>query len=340
MSASSTDRAAMGETFFEVLDEGPFVVADGAMGTNLMVRGLEAGDAPELWNLEHRDRVLDVHHEFVAAGSRILLTNSFGADSVRLRRAGAADRAFELNVEAARIAREAAASAPYPVAVGGSMGPTGELFAPSGPLTEEEAERAFVEQARGLVAGGADALWLETMYDETEFAIAAAAAATTGKPVVATMTFDQGGRTMMGVAPESACRLQSAFAVPPTAFGANCGAGLANNVAAIVEIAATAAPGTIIVAKPNCGIPVYRDGKVRYDGTPERMAVYARLVRDAGARIIGGCCGSTGAHLDAMVEALEGYAPGAPPSLEEIETALGPVQRAPKARTGKRKGGH
>jgi 5-methyltetrahydrofolate--homocysteine methyltransferase len=151
------------------------------------------------------------------------------------------------------------------------------------------------------------------------------------------MTFDQGGRTMMGVAPESAYRSQVDYGVPPTAFGANCGAGLANNVAAIVEIAAAAAPGAIIVAKPNCGIPVYKDGRVTYDGTPELMGVYARMVRDAGARIIGGCCGSTGAHLGAMVEALEDHVPGPPPSLEQIEAALGPVQRARSPRKGKRK---
>ena len=121
-----------------------------------------------------------------------------------MRRAGAEDRAFELNVEAARLAREAAERAPHPVVVAGSMGPTGELFAPSGPLTEAEAECAFAEHARGLVAGGADVLWVETMYDAAELAIAVAAAAATGKPVVATMTFDQGGRTMMGVAPADA----------------------------------------------------------------------------------------------------------------------------------------
>ena len=317
----------MSEAFLRVLDEGPYVVADGAMGTNLMARGLDAGDTPEFWNIEHRDRVLDVHREFIAAGSRILLTNSFGADAVRLRRAGAEDRAFELNVEAARIAREAAEEAAHPVVVAGSMGPTGELFAPSGPLTVDEAERAFAEQARGLVAGGVDVLWVETMYDEHELALAVAAAAATQMTVVATMTFDQGGRTMMGLAPENATRSQRALDPPPTAFGANCGAGLANNVAAVVEIAA-AAPDGIIVAKPNCGIPVYKDGKVRYDGTPELMAVYARMVRDAGARIIGGCCGSTGAHLSAMIEALKGYEPGAPPRVAEIEAALGPVHRA------------
>ena len=324
----------MSEAFVGLLDQSAFVVADGAMGTSLMARGLVSGDPPEFWNLDHRDRVLDVHREFIAAGSRILLTNSFGADSVRLRRSDAEERAYELNVAAARLAREAADEAPHPVVVAGSMGPTGELFAPSGPLTHDEAEQAFAEQARGLVAGGVDVLWVETMYDEDELAIAAAAAAATGKPVVATMTFDQGGRTMMGVAPERASRSQGAFDPPPAAFGANCGAGLANNVAAIVEIAA-AAPGTVIVAKANCGIPVYRDGEVRYDGTPELMAVYACMVRDAGARIIGGCCGSTGAHLGAMVEALHGHPPGPPPSLEQIEAALGPVQRARTARPGK-----
>ena len=328
----------MSEAFLQVLDESPYVVAVGAMGTNLMARGLDAGNTPEFWNVEHRDRVLDVHREFIAAGSRILLTNSFGADSIRLRRAGAEDRAYELNVAAARIAREAAEEAAHPVVVAGSMGPTGELFAPSGSLNVDEAERAFAEQARGLVAGGVDVLWVETMYDEQELAVAVAvaAAAATRMPVVATMTFDQGGRTMMGIAPENATRSQGALDAPPAAFGANCGAGLANNVAAVVEIA-TAAPDAIIVAKPNCGIPVYKNGKVRYDGTPELMAVYARMVRDAGARIIGGCCGSTGAHVGAMIEALDGYEPGAPPALADIESALGPVQKARSARKSSRK---
>ncbi len=232
MAAARVEGEPVSDAFFRLLGESPFVIGDGAMGTSLMARGLESGDPPEFWNLEHPDRVLDVHREFIAAGARILLTNSFGADSVRLRRSNAEDRAFELNVAAAQVAREAVEGAPRLMAVAGSMGPTGELFAPPGPLTEEEAERAFAEQARGLVAGGVDVLWVETMYDEAELAIAVAVAAATGKPVVATMTFDQGGRTMMGLAPERACRAQRAFDAPPAAFGANCGAGLANNVAA------------------------------------------------------------------------------------------------------------
>lgn len=316
----------MTDCLTELLAARGHLIADGAMGTNLFALGLATGDSPELWNVEHPERVATVHRAFLEAGSDIVLTNSFGGTRHRLKLHHAQDRVAELNAAAAGIARGAvgvhAAATGRRALVAGSMGPTGELFEPLGALTPVTAAAAFAEQAAGLAAGGADLLWIETMSAPEEVAAAVAGAAATGLPVVVTMTFDTNARTMMGLTPAGFAAFAATLDPAPAAIGANCGVGPAELADSILAITA-AAPGAVVVAKGNCGIPQYVDGLIVYDGTPEAMAAYARLVRDAGARIVGGCCGSTAVHVRAIAEALAGYVPGPRPDLARVTEVLG-----------------
>ncbi len=309
----------------------PVLLADGAMGTSLFAAGLATGEAPELWNLEHPERVRAVHRGCIEAGSDLILTNSFGANRCRLALHGAEHRVAELNRAAAGLARSEADAAGRTVLVAGSVGPTGELFEPIGALGRADGEAAFAEQAEALAAGGCDLLWIETLSAAEELAAAVAGAARTGLPIVTTMTFDTHGRTMMGLTPEAAMDLRARLAVRPAAFGANCGIGPAQLVQSVLGLAAAAEADDLIVAKGNCGIPQYRDGLIHYDGSPAVMAEYACLARDAGARIIGGCCGTTPSHLRAMAEALASRPPGPAPELATIEDRLGPLGPAPTA---------
>jgi methionine synthase I (cobalamin-dependent) len=309
----------------ELLAAKPVLIADGAMGTNLFALGLETGASPELWNVERPDRVHGLHRAFIDAGIDIVLTNSFGANARRLALHRAEDRVRELNVAAAHIARSVAGGARRPVLVAGSMGPTGEIFEPVGTFGQADGEAAFAEQAEALAEGGCDLLWIETISAPEELAAAVAGAAGAGLPIVATMTFDTHGRTMMGLAPEAAMALSSRLPARPVAFGANCGIGPAQLVESVLGLARAAGPDDLIVAKGNCGIPVYQDGHIHYDGTPEVMADYACLARDAGARIIGGCCGTTPAHIAAMALALTTRARGHVPDRALIEQRLGPL---------------
>lgn len=315
----------MSDKLSEMLARRDWLLADGAMGTSLFALGLETGDAPDMWNLEAPEKVAQVHRDFIAAGADIVLTNTFGANRYRLKLHNAQDQAHEINRAGAEIARRVADQAGRDVVVAGDMGPTGELLQPVGPLSHEDAVAAFAEQAAGLKEGGADVLWIETMSSTEEVAAAVEGAASAGLPVVATMSFDTNGRTMMGVTPGDAARHAHHLTARLVAFGANCGVGPGTMVDTVLGLAGGAETGDVIVAKGNCGIPEYKDGEIVYSGTPEMMADYARLARDAGARIIGGCCGTTAVHLAAMRRALENYVPGTPPDRAAIETALGPV---------------
>lgn len=317
----------MSDTLSRLLAERAYLLCDGAMGTSLFQRGLETGEAPDLWNVTHPEKVADVHQGFVDAGSDIILTNSFGANAFRLKLHGDQDRVRELNVAAARIARKVADAAGRPVVVAGSMGPTGELMAPMGTLTPAEAEAVFAEQAAGLKEGGADVIWVETMSAKDEYAAAVAGAHKSGLPVVATMSFDTNGRTMMGVTPEDASTFARSLAPSLVAYGCNCGVGPATLIDTVLGLKHAAGPNDVITAKGNCGIPEYRDGEIAYTGTPEIMAAYARMARDAGARIIGGCCGTTDIHVRAMADALRDYDPIAAPDRAKIESTLGPVDQ-------------
>jgi methionine synthase I (cobalamin-dependent) len=306
-----------------LLAERPWLLADGATGSNLFERGLQSGDAPELWNTAHPERVANLHRAFVEAGADIILTNSFGGTRHRLKLHKAEERVAELNEWAARLARIEADRAGRVVLVGASIGPTGEILEPLGPLSWQAARAAFAEQALGLARGGADLLWLETMssIEETEAAIAGARA--TDLPVVATLSFDTNGRTMMGVTPSELAALHRKHRL--AACGSNCGTGPAELVACIVNLATASDPAAILVAKANCGIPQFINGAIQFDGTPELMARYACLALDSGARIIGGCCGTTPEHLRVMRLALESHVREAKPDLAAIELKLGAI---------------
>lgn len=308
----------------ELLQERGWLLADGATGTTFFKMGLEAGDAPELWNVGDPDKVAALHQGFVDAGSDIILTNSFGGSSYRLKLHKAQDRVHELNAAGARIARAVADASGRQVVVAGSIGPTGEIFEPVGSLSHEDGVAAFAEQAMGLKEGGADILWIETISSEEELRAAVEGAATAGLPIVTTMSFDTAGRTMMGITPQKFGELAASLDTQPAAIGANCGVGAAELIATVLGIT-EARPDAIAVAKGNCGIPEFVDGHIHYSGTPELMADYARLARDAGARIIGGCCGTTAEHLVAMRAALEDHVPGERPAIEEVIARLGEV---------------
>jgi len=289
----------------EILDGGGVILADGATGTNYFRKGLETGYPPELWNVERPDNVSDLHAAFIAAGSRLILTNSFGGTAHRLKLHGAQDRVGELNHAAAQLARRAADDGRdrfgEPVIVAGSMGPTGELFAPMGALDYDDALQAFTAQAEALAEGGADLLWVETMSSLEEVQAAIDAARSCGLAVAACMTFDTAARTMMGVHPVDFVRQSAAFGA--SLVGANCGIGPAELLHSVRDmVSATAMP---VIAKGNCGIPSYVEGEIHYHGTPELMGHYACFARDAGIRVIGGCCGTTPAHVEAMAAALK-----------------------------------
>ena len=312
-----------------LLTERPWLLADGATGSNLFERGLQSGDAPELWNSDHPERVAQLHRAFVEAGADIILTNTFGGTRHRLKLHKAEDRVAELNEKAAHIARAEADLSGRTVLVAGSMGPTGEILEPLGPLSLDAAREAFAEQARALARGGADLIWIETMSSVEETEAAVAGARTTGLPVVATLSFDTNGRTMMGITPSELAGLHRKHDL--AACGSNCGTGPSELVACIVNLATASDPAAILVAKANCGIPQFRDGEIRFNGTPELMAQYACLSLDAGARIIGGCCGTTPEHLRVMRDALEAHVQGPKPDLGTIEVKLGAISNGAMA---------
>ena len=312
----------MSDRLSRLMAERDWLMADGATGTNLFNMGLEAGEAPELWNTAEPDKIRALYRGAVEAGSDIFLTNSFGANASRLRLHGAEARVRELNRVAASLGREIADAAGRPVIVAGSMGPTGEIMAPMGTLTHEAAVAMFHEQAEGLKEGGADVLWVETISAAEEFRAAAEGCRLAGMPWCGTMSFDTAGRTMMGLTAAQLAGLVEKLPNPPLAFGANCGVGAADLLRTVMGFV-TAGTERPIIAKGNAGIPKYHEGHIHYDGTPELMAEYAVLARDLGATIIGGCCGTMPVHLRAMRAALESRPRGPRPTLDEIAARLG-----------------
>lgn len=307
-----------------LLDAREWLLADGATGTNLYNMGLAPGEAPDLWCEKHPDKVRALHHGMVAAGSDLILTNSFGANACRLRIAGAADRVQSLNIAAARLAREAADAAGRQVLVAGSIGPTGEIMAPMGRLTEAEAARIFTDQAMALKEGGADLLWVETISAVEELRAASAAAKAVGLPWAGMMSFEPGGWTMMGVTPPQLAALVERLPLAPVAYGANCGTGPTELLVAVANFAASGSERPMI-AKPNAGVPRYQDGGLIYDATPEVMAEFAVLARDLGVRIIGGCCGTTPEHLAAMHKALHAAPRGKRPTADMISQRMASI---------------
>ncbi|XDZ65450.1 betaine--homocysteine S-methyltransferase [Alphaproteobacteria bacterium LSUCC0684] len=313
------------DKFTRMLAEQGFILADGATGTNYFALGLETGHPPEFWNIEKPENVSGLHRRFLEAGADLILTNSFGGTSYRLKLHAAEGRVRELNIAAAKLAREAVTAfeenTGRTALVAGSMGPTGELFAPLGALDHESAVAAFTEQAEALAEGGVDLLWIETISSLEEVDAAMDAAKSVGLPFTATMTFDTAGKSMMGVEPGDYARhVHQGGAV---AAGANCGVGpaeLMHSVMGMREI-----DGIRLIAKGNCGIPEYRDGEIHYHGSPELMAKYATLARDAGMAVIGGCCGTTPEHIAAMRQALDSTPPQGPVDQARLDHELGPA---------------
>ncbi|QXT38563.1 betaine--homocysteine S-methyltransferase [Gymnodinialimonas ceratoperidinii] len=312
----------MSDPLSRLLSSREWLLADGATGTALFNMGLQSGDAPELWNVDHPDRITRLYRGAVDAGSDLFLTNSFGGTAARLKLHDAQDRVHELNKAAAEIGREVADTAGREIIVAGSVGPTGEIMAPMGPLTHEIAVEMFHEQAEGLKAGGADVLWVETISAPEEYKAASEAARLADMPWCGTMSFDTAGRTMMGLTSAAMAAMVEKLSHAPLAYGANCGVGASDLLRTVLGFRASGNPRPII-AKGNAGIPKYVNGHIHYDGTPELMARYAVLARDAGATIIGGCCGTTPEHLAHMREALETTPRGAAPSLEQIAEEMG-----------------
>jgi 5-methyltetrahydrofolate--homocysteine methyltransferase len=312
----------MTDALTKLLASREWLLADGATGTNLFNMGLSSGEPPELWNVDQPDNIRKLYKGAVDAGSDLFLTNTFGGNASRLKLHNADARVHELNRIGAEIAREVADASGRTVIVAGSVGPTGEIFEPMGSLTHARAVEMFHEQAEGLKAGGADVLWVETISAAEEYKAAAEAAALAGMPWCGTMSFDTAGRTMMGITSAAMAEMVEGLPNPPIAFGANCGVGASDLMRTVLGFAATGTARPVI-AKGNAGIPKYHDGHIHYDGTPALMADYAVLARDAGVRIIGGCCGTMPEHLRAMRSALESREKGDVPSLAVIAERLG-----------------
>ena len=309
----------------DLLAEKGVLLADGATGTNLFEMGLEAGEAPELWNETAPEKITKLHQDFVEAGADIILTNSFGGTRHRLKLHNAQDRVRQLNARAAEIARAVADGADRKVIVAGSVGPTGELLQPLGALSYEDAVAAFEEQIEGLKAGGIDIVWIETMSAPEEIRAAAEAAGKCGIAYTYTGSFDTAGKTMMGLHPRDIHGVTDGAETPPTAVGANCGVGAADILASLLDMT-EATPEATIIVKGNCGIPEFRGSEIHYSGTPPLMAEYAKLAMDAGARIIGGCCGTSCDHLRAMRAAIDSHRTGPRPTIETIVERIGPMR--------------
>ncbi len=292
----------MANRFLERLQAGDVMVADGATGTNLQIAGLKPGALPEDWVFDQPEKIVALHRAFVEAGTDILLTDTFGGTCLRLKDSPYADRAAELNRRAAALAREAS-STHEGVLIGGSMGPTGILLEPFGPLKYGAAVTAYADQAMALADGGVDLLVIETHFalDEAKAAVEGARRVTS-LPIVVSFSFDRGVRTMMGVKPAQVAATFRPLDV--AAVGANCGTTL-DNMLWIVQEYAAADSGLPIWAKPNAGLPVMHGDRTVYEVTPEHMGEYAARFVRAGARIVGGCCGSTPAHVAAIVQAVK-----------------------------------
>ena len=312
----------MTDRLTQLLETRDWILTDGATGTNLFNMGLSAGDAPEFWNVDHPEKITTLYKGAIDAGSDLFLTNTFGGNASRLKLHNGQSRVRELNRAGAEIGRNLADKAGRTIIVAGSMGPTGEIMEPMGPLSYASAVEMFHEQAEGLKEGGVDVLWVETISAPEEYKAAGEAARLAGMPWCGTMSFDTAGRTMMGLTSQGLSELVEKLDHPPIAYGANCGVGASDLLRTVLGFVAQGSERPII-AKGNAGIPKYHEGHIHYDGTPDLMADYAVLARDCGATIIGGCCGTTPEHLRAMRAALETTPRGPAPSLEAIAGALG-----------------
>lgn len=279
------------------------LVMDGAMGTMLQQKGMMPGQCPELYGIEHPDTAIEIHRQYVEAGADIIETNTFGGSCFKLAEYGLENRVAEINAEAVRLARQAAKGR---VLVAGNIGPTGKLLEPMGDVNFDNLYNAFREQATALDKAGADLISIETMSDIGEMRAALIAVRQCSRlPVIAHLTFENGGRTMMGTDPITAVIIMDAL--QPLAVGANCSGG-AQELLPVIGMMAQYTRSFLSV-EPNAGLPCLLEGKTVFPDTPEEMAEYALRLKDAGANIIGGCCGSTPQHIQAMAAVLRGMPP-------------------------------
>ena len=296
------------------------------MGTSLFKLGMPTGACPELLNVENPQIVAQAHQGFLDVGCDIVLTNTFGGNRRRLTLHGLEDRVEELNAAGVALVRRLVDESDRTVAVAGSVGPTGDLLAPLGDLDRRTAVAVFEEQIDALARAGVDVIWIETLSCRVELEAAYEAARVTDIPVVATMSFDTHGKTMMGFAPGQFGAWSQAQARRPAAVGANCGVGAGDVVLAVRELA-EAHPGAPIVAKANCGLPAYTEGHLKYPHGPDTMPVYVELALRAGARVIGACCGSGPRHIAAIRQEVDCSRATGGVTPEEISRRLSIVSR-------------
>lgn len=287
------------------LQQGKVLIADGATGTMFHSMGLPTGTAPELWNAQEPDRVRALHRAYLDAGSQVILTNTFGGSRAKLERAGGlGTRTEELNRAAAVLAKAEAGGHAY---VAGDIGPTGELMAPYGTLSYEESVEIYAQQARALVDGGVDLIWIETMSDLNEAKAAVEGTRqVTDLPVFCSLSFTRGGRTIMGATPTQAA--ETLWPMGLAAIGANCGEGIQVIAPVLTEMRAAlrhASANVVLIAKPNAGLPHLENGETVFDLGPAAFAEHVPAFVASGAQVIGACCGSSPEHIAAIVAALD-----------------------------------
>lgn len=291
------------QSILQRLKNGEILFCDGAMGTLLQAQGLDPGQCPELWCIDRPDDVKDIHQQYRRAGSDLVECNSFGGTSYKLQPYGLADRVTEINRAAAQLARQVAADTQY---VLGSVGPTGQFMAPLGTATKQDLADSFTEQITALAAGGAHAVIIETMTALEEATVAVnAALQNPDLTVIASFTFDPqatgGYASMMGVTPKVFA--EKMIAAGAHIIGANCGTGPTDMIE-IVKLLRAVDADIPLMAMPNAGMPAIENGQTVFNETPQQMAETAPRLVDAGANIIGGCCGTSPDHIAAMKKAV------------------------------------